>query len=744
MQAYSEVLRPTSVTSAVALPFLTLASSNLIVAKHSLLQVFEVPSQDKQVQTQSQNVASRGVTQRNNKSKLLLVDEFPLSGVITSLAGVKIQNSKSGGHALLVAVRDAKFSLIEWDPEVCAISTTSIHYYESEELRGSPWSPDLSGYSSFLTVDPSNRCVGFKFGQRHLAVLPIHGSEDEDLDDYDEDLDGPRPGPRKASDSEAAATKTKTPYGASFVLQLTALDPAVLDPVDLAFLHEYREPTLGILYASRSPSSSLLAERKDTLVFGAFTLDIKQRARTPLLSIPNLPSDLFKLIALPLPVGGTLLVGGNELVHVDQSGKILALAVNEYAREQSSLSMTDQSNLHMKLDHCALHVMPSRPTEVLIILSNGQIAVVNFKMDGRNISSMSMVAVPEENGGQCIGSGSTCTANLGKDLIFLGSADGDSSLISCSSIVNHLSRKRSHAEMTGLTDQDESEEEDEEDEEDEDDLYGEAPASTKKNKDSSTSQIFDLKFAVSDTLENLTTVNQPVLASRKRVRLSGDQSKSMNDLDCTQLVLATGYGNSGGLAFMNSQIDFDVGDSVDLTGTRATWALSTEGNAYHNLIISTHTSDTGIVSTISALQDSKLQRLDGTDFETDTETLLAGVLAHGKRVVQVCPSQVKTYDPKVKLSEIRDMFDEDSETDLKIHDASLCDPFLLAIRDDGSAIVLKMDEKGELEELERDGAFASTKWVAGSLYSLRIAGETEPAASIFMLSEKGGLHVSKS
>ena len=59
------------------------------------------------------------------------------------------------------------------------------------------------------------------------------------------------------------------------------------------------------------------------MFYTVFTLDLEQRASTTLLSVSRLPSDLFKVVALPPPVGGTLLIGSNEVVHVDENGSPL-------------------------------------------------------------------------------------------------------------------------------------------------------------------------------------------------------------------------------------------------------------------------------------------------------------------------------------------------------------------------------------------------------------------------------------
>ena len=143
MQAYSEILPPTAVTHAVRISFTGRKAQNLVVARTSLLQIFDV-------KLLSSNHGLNGTQsdgerfESHSQTRLVLIAEFPLSGIITSLAAVKLLNTKSGGQALLVALKDAKLSLVEWDPDNYALSTISIHLYEGDGAQDSPWAPSPS------------------------------------------------------------------------------------------------------------------------------------------------------------------------------------------------------------------------------------------------------------------------------------------------------------------------------------------------------------------------------------------------------------------------------------------------------------------------------------------------------------------------------------------------------------------------------------------------------------------------
>lgn len=761
MQAYTELLPPTAVTHALSIPFTSRKAQNLIVVKTSLLQIFRI----KKVEVDSsKNVngdeaplsldLSRTTTNnvkhtKSTQNKLVLVGEYALAGTVTSIAGIKAMNTKSGGHALLVSTKDAKVSLIEWNPEIYSISTISIHYYEGDDLQGAPWAPDIGQFESFLTVDPSNRCAALKFGHRHLAILPFRQPGDDlAMVDYDPDAGEPRP-----AKTNGETKAVETPYSASFVLPLTALDPSLIHPVDLAFLHEYREPTLGILASAKAPAMSLVQERKDPLTYTVFTLDIEQRARTPLLSVTGLPVDLFKLVPLPLPIGGTLLIGGNELIHVDQSGKTTAIAVNEFAKECSSFSMIDQSELQLRLEHCRVAQIDESTGDMLLVLNSGELAVLGFGLDGRSVNSLSLRRVAGDKGGYLCGSGATCMTKIERGLLFVGCEDSDALLLSCvQGSGTELSKKRSHAEMLGL---DEDEEED--DLEDDDDLYGTSTTvakSTITNKRADAGG--DISVETDDSFINLLPSGPPSFAPSSVKQISSEFMSPGLDL-----VIATGRGSSGALNLVTRSVKPTVVQILEIPGARDVWSLklvSTPGDSreYDNLLVATHVSDDGTeTSSVHSLQDGKSTQRTGTDFESSIATLNAGVICKDTRLVQISHSEVRSYDAgmlkdpwvvgikliavtDLGLSQIYPMVDEETDQELKIIHSHLLDPYVLLIRDDSSVLVLKVDAKGELDEVEKGDVVATSKWLSGCIHKPEIGEEI----LLYLLNTKGSLSVS--
>jgi cleavage and polyadenylation specificity factor subunit 1 len=685
MQCYTELTPPTAVTHSLSLPFVSADSVNLVIAKTSLLQIFSTKSVSVELES-SKNFHNSAISTntlggrvRNeegldgplrvdlvNRTKLVLVAEYTLSGTVTSLARIKTKTSKSGGEALLVSFKDAKLSLVEWDPERPGLSTISIHYYEQDDLQGSPWTPNLSDCINYLTVDPRNKCAALKFGARSLAILPFkQGDDDVNMDeDWDEELDGTRP---TAQITNGDGDKTETPYGSSFVLRLPLLDPSLIYPIHLAFLYEYREPTFGILSSAISPSSSLLHERKDCLSYMVFTLDIDQKESTTILSVGNLPYDLFKIIPLPTPIGGALLVGGNELIHIDQSGKANGVGVNMFATQSTSFGLADQSDLEIRLEGCTIEQLSIENGEMLIILHSGALAILSFRLDGRSVSGLSVRRVSTEAGGSVIPAGSSSASLIGPNAFFVGSENADSVILGWGRKSGQLSRRKSKIDLPdGMADEDSEDEED-----DDDDLYGDGP-STKKTTTNGTNtantKAGDYSFQIHDSLVNIAPMIDMTFGNSAFYQNSEEKANAEGVTSDLGLVGIAGRDKAGALAVMHRNIQPKVIGRFEFPEARGIWTLSakrpiskalqikdendpTSGTLvveaqYDKLmIVSKAQTDAAEMSDVYALTAAGFEALTGTEFEPAAgPTIEAGTLGNGNRVIQVLKSVVRSYD----------------------------------------------------------------------------------------------------
>ncbi|KJX93568.1 Cleavage/polyadenylation specificity factor A subunit like protein [Zymoseptoria brevis] len=716
MECYTELIAPTAVTHSLALPFLTPDANNLIVVKTSLLQVFAL---------------------HNAQSKLVLIGEYPLAGTVTSIARLKTLGTRTGGEAILLAFKNAKLSLIEWDPENHRISTVSIHYYEGENVIAQPYGPSLGEYESILTVDPGSRCAALKFGARQLAILPFRQFGDELLGEEEGEFENANDGTtskRQDAMQNGEDEAEQTPYKQSFVLPLTTPDPALSHTIDLAFLHEYREPTFGIISSAIEPSYALFDERKDILTYTVFTLDLEQKASTNLITVPNLPSNLWKVVPLPSPIGGALLIGTNEFIHVDQSGKANATAVNEFAMKESDFGMADQSGLNLKLEGCSVEILNSSTGEMLVVLRDGPLATVDFKMLGRSISAVIVTIVSSDSGGKVFSTAPSCVSRLDPNHLFIGSEDGSSSLLGCADSQSGLSRKRSHAQMLG---QNSGDEEEDVLDEDDDDLYDAEPDSKKRATSVAEQSAGESSthFEIKDDLHSIGPINNTCVG---RSNAAGE--------DKLQLLAGTGKSRSSRLTCINRDIIPQHVRKNQFEGAKHAWAVcarekKSDDVQPDNMLFVHNGSRTKVYDITSANDDEAGEggytERSATEFEHDGETLEVLTLGHGAAIVQVRRMEIRTYDSHLALSQIIPMIDDETDAEFSIVHTSACDPYLLVIRDDSSIQVLQHERK-DIEPLDITAEAADKKWMSGCVYS----GEfTDGNAALFLLSAEGSLHV---
>ena len=665
MQLFTELTPPTAVTHSLSLPFLSTTANNLVVAKTSLLQIFSFKSVVKDVGEQSSPVDNHHSTpttpwrksERNSTTKLVLVGQYELSGTVTALARVKIPGSLSGGQALLVSLRDAKMSLVQWDPERYTLSTISIHTYEREELQSSPFLPDLHEYPSFLTVDPRSRCAALMFGARSLAILPFHQADDDlMIDDHDEDDedDTERNNTVANKMTNGDASHSQSPFQSSFVLSLLLLDPNLVFPVHLAFLYEYREPTFGILSSKVATSSALLHERRDVISYTVYTMDLEQRASTTLLSISGLPYDLHTIIPLPLPIGGSLLVGCNEIIHVDQSGKTNGIAVNEFAKMCSSFPLPHQAGLNLKLEGCIIEHLGTPAGEMLLILGTGELAILGFDRDGRSISSLSLQLVPADSGGTNLFTGCSCVSGIGRGRLFLGSELGDSTVMGWSK-KGGKAKKRQSSGVMEIENENVSIDEEEEDLDDDDDLYADSkpePAVQALSAEAAQGSPADeFSFRIHDRLLNLAPMSD-IVVKDDGVAEENPTVPSSVSLANMEVIVSSGQGQSSALYELCRKLKPSIAESYELGTVQKIWSLTAQRTSeltanqlvpWSNVLITSKLVNDAPKSFLYYLDGEEPKEVTDTEFESNEATLEVLTINDGSHVVQVQKSELKVY-----------------------------------------------------------------------------------------------------
>lgn len=692
MQVYTELVAPSAVTHSLSISLTSASASNLVVAKGSLIQIFETKAVSAELDPDSeQNQPSKPETDYDHRAndddglessflggesmlvqdrslhtKLVLVAEIPLAGNVIGLARLSVKNTASGGEALLLAYRGAKMCLTEWNPQKRSLDTTSVHFYEKDELQGAPWELSFGEYVNYLEADPASRCAAFKFGSRNLAILPFRQPEEDlEMDDWDEDLDGPRPVKESIAIANGDDQHTETSYTPSFVLRLPLLDPSLLHPIHLAFLHEYREPTFGIISSAQAPSVALAS--KDHMTYKVFTLDLKQRASTAILSVTGLPQDLRQVFPLPASIGGALLIGDNELIHVDQSGRANGVAVNPMTRNTTSFSLSDQSDLDLRLEGSVVEILSIESGELLLILSTGQLGIISFRIDGRTVSGISIKLVAANDGGSIVKSRVSCTCRLGKNALFIGSESNDALVVGWSKKQTQEKRKKSRMLDPDLgLEADDLDLDEEDDDDDDDDLYGtESTAAKPSQALNGTVKSGEIKFRIDDTLLNIAPIQDFAPGTQTFFPDSEDATLRKGVSAGLQLLCASGRGNAGSMAILNRDIQPKIIGRFEFPESRGFWTMCAKkpipksladsaamtedydvADQYDKYMIVAKVDLDGYeTSDVYVLTAAGFESLKETEFEPAAGfTIEAGTLGKQMRIIQVLKSEIRSYD----------------------------------------------------------------------------------------------------
>ena len=293
--AFREITPPSAVHHALCGTFIDGHTPCLLIAKASLLQIYLIQSE-----------------------KLYLYLQISLHGVIVNMKLITEQGR--GKSLLLLAFKDAKVSVLEYDPSLHDLITVSIHYFEREEFKTRF---TVLNYEPKLQVDPQNSCAMLYFYEEYFAIIPFKSRSFS------------FPAASSLTSDDAFLDSANAPYLPSFTLHINDLDKGIKNVLDFVFLHGYTDPTIAILFEPKQTFHGRQGHRSDTVCLMMFSLNIHQRQYTCIQKIDGLPFTCWKLEALPQPTGGVLVLGTTILVHADQISPGCMVGVNPMSSDET-------------------------------------------------------------------------------------------------------------------------------------------------------------------------------------------------------------------------------------------------------------------------------------------------------------------------------------------------------------------------------------------------------------------------
>lgn len=613
MNAYDVLIDPTVVTDCVACNFVSSTVKHLVVAKATLLEVYEV--------------LKIPAPKKSLNYKLKLVASFKLQGRVTDLRTIRTAEQPDLDY-LLVSTKSAKVSCVRWDVYKHSIVTVSLHYYE-HALQNLSYETILE--SRLVAVSGSSPMLCVRWNNL-LVFLPFTRLGDDDDEDVDmEDMpENPKNGTSEpvalnldnTDDALGALDLADTSlFGSSTIIDAAALDPTIGDIVDFQFLYNYREPTVAILSQHKETWAGLLPNCKDNVSFSVWSLDVANLSATTILKIDNLPYDISRIIPLPSPLNGSLLVGCNELIHVDSGGITRRMALNLYVQDITSLikGYMDLLQRELKLEDCSVLPLPN-DNKVLLVLKNGQMHILTFDVDGKTIKKMTLEEVDSqvqkeldiENPGPIV--------TLEDNLIFFAGKTCDSILAEILYVSEDTPDLQGEDLQAAPV------------EEDEDDLYDEEETVTKKINRSGKFQI-----KKHDNLINIGPLSSFALGKYSHEKyIANLTNPSFNDVS---IFAAGGMGRASHLNIISPTVQPAIRSSLRFSQINRLWIIA---NQY--LITS---DDTNLKSEIFSINNS-YARLPAKHFINDALTIAMHELEDGKFILQVTPKQIILFNNRFK------------------------------------------------------------------------------------------------
>ncbi|CAK4735392.1 unnamed protein product [Aphanomyces euteiches] len=645
---------------------------------------------------------------------LHLLHSFPLAGVVESAQLIHLKKSTA---CLALTFATAKLVLVRYDNG--HLATVAMHNFEEDgmglgtALQGERFGrTQFSGMSSVpITVaDPDHRCLSMLLYQDQLVIVPLQDNRQNDLNDDDEDEAIYQIASLKMEDktrSEQYASMLASfgmtgIVGRTFLLRLRELDIRG-KIIDMAFLEGYLEPTLMLLHeeSDRQAVVGRYAAGYDTCCLTVLSINKTTRLHPKIWSIASLPSDCFKIVPCPAPLGGAIVFSQNAIMYLNQ---------NQYF----GLSTTAFADKTIDSTKYPLHASPLLP-DIKMLLTNCQTCLLTPDEMLLNLGGhLFVLSLPSHRSLKQKGyyghevcqlmlrqfapyklSASTSMAvDLDRRLLFLGTRDGDSHLF------RYSTNNEQHTELitqesvvvrpVPVPDDMDSDEEDMY-------IYGRRINS---NQVVLTPQVAPdqadvpehVEFAQYqlELLDTLTAIGQ-VTAMDMGVEMEVEGAAPSEEL-----VLSGGVDEQSSISVIHRGIRPVVITEVPLEGCRAMWAVYGSATAkYHGYLILSMKSKTMVLKA----GDDTLP-LESSGLFVEGPTLAAANILGNQRIVQVYKQGVRlleeTNDTLGCTQELllEDAIDCDGlgvDPFVGIVSVDILDPYVILLLSDGSLRLIYAD-----------------------------------------------------
>uniref|UniRef100_A0A7N0U7D7 Cleavage and polyadenylation specificity factor subunit 1 n=1 Tax=Kalanchoe fedtschenkoi TaxID=63787 RepID=A0A7N0U7D7_KALFE len=478
---------------------------------------------------------------------------------------------------------------------------------------------------------------------------------------------------------------------ASYVISLRDLDMKHVK--DFVFVHGYIEPVMVVLHEQEPTWAGRVTWKHHTCMVSALSISTSLKQHPLIWSAMNLPHDAYKLLAVPSPIGGVLVIGANSIHYHSQSASC-ALALNKFGVPADSSQEILRSNFSVELD--AANTTWLLNDVAMLSTKTGELLLLTLVYDGRIVQRLDL----SKSKASVLTSG---IATIGNSMFFLGSRLGDSLLVqySCGmgtsigvkeevgDIENDtpLAKRLRMSSSDVLPDIVNAEELS---------IYG----STLNNTES-TQKTFS--FSVRDSLINVGPLKDFAYGLRTNAdpNATGVAKQSNYELVC-----CSGHGKNGSLCVLQQSIRPELITEVELPGCKGIWTvyhksgrnqysdlskIAAADDEYHAYLIISLESRTMVLETGELLGEVT----ESVDYFVRGATVAAGNLFGRRRVIQVYERGARILDGSFMTQELNfgsPISDASSSfNSTTVASVSIADPFVLLWMTDGSIQLLVGD-----------------------------------------------------
>uniref|UniRef100_A0A8R1HRB4 Cleavage and polyadenylation specificity factor subunit 1 n=1 Tax=Caenorhabditis japonica TaxID=281687 RepID=A0A8R1HRB4_CAEJA len=526
--------------------------------------------------------------------------------------------------SILLAFEDAKLSIVTFNEKERNLQTVSLHAFENEYLR--------DGFvqhfrSPIVRTDPSNRCAANLVYGKHIAILPFHEN-------------------------------SKRIH--SYIIPLKQIDARLDNVADMVFLDGYYEPTILFLYEPIQTTPGRACVRFDTMCIMGVSVNIVDRQFAVVWQISNLPMDCNSLLAVPKPLGGSMVFGTNTVIYLNQAVPPCGMILNSCYDSFTKFPLKDMRHMKLTLDCLASVYMEDG--RIAVATRTGELYLLKLvtSSGGTAVKSLEFSKVYETSIAYCL---TVCAPGH----LFIGSRLGDSQLVEYTLVkTTKDSAKRQKQEKHQI-----------EADFDEDDLELYGGAIEEQQNDDDEQVIESLQFKELDRLKNVGPVKSMCVG---RPNYMSQELNDPNRRDPVfDVVTASGHGKNGALCVHQRSLRPDVITSSLLEGAEQLWAIGRKENESHKYLIVSR-----IRSTLILELGEEMVELEERLFVTSEPTVSAGELLQGALAVQVTSTCIALVTDGQQMQEVH------IDSNFPVVQAAIVDPYVALLTQNGRLLLYEL------------------------------------------------------